>query len=65
MRYVTALVVGVLALALAGPVPAQDLPKVTVAMSGWTGFAPLSLAEKAGILKNESGIMGWRLRCGA
>src|SRR5437773_8585488 len=32
------------------PVPAQD-PKVTIAMSGWTGFAPLSLAEKAGLFK--------------
>ena len=32
---------------------AQDLPKVTVGMSGWTGFAPLSLAEKAGIFKKN------------
>src|SRR5688572_30546923 len=36
------------------PAPvAQDLPKVTVGMSGWTGFAPLSLAEKAGIFKRN------------
>ena len=34
------------------PVPAQD-PKVTIAMSGWTGFAPLSLAEKAGLFKKH------------
>ena len=53
MRHVTALVAGVLALAFAGSAPAQDLPKVTVAMSGWTGFAPLSLAEKAGIFKKN------------
>src|SRR5881397_2966045 len=53
MRHVTALVTGVLALAFAGTSPAQDLPKVTVAMSGWTGFAPLSLAEKAGIFKKN------------
>ncbi len=33
---------------------AQDLPKVTVGMSGWTGFAPLSLAEKAGSLPPDS-----------
>src|SRR2546430_15248760 len=33
--------------------PAQDLPKVTVAMSGWTGFAPLTLAEKTGIFKKH------------
>jgi NitT/TauT family transport system substrate-binding protein len=53
MRYVAALVAGVLALAFAESAPAQDLPKVTVAMSGWTGFAPLSLAEKAGIFKKN------------
>ena len=32
---------------------AQDLPKVSIGMSGWTGFAPLSLAEKAGIFKKN------------
>ena len=32
---------------------AQDLPKVTIGMSGWTGFAPLSLAEKSGIFKKN------------
>jgi NitT/TauT family transport system substrate-binding protein len=36
-----------------GGAHAQDLPKVTVAMSGWTGFAPLTLAEKAGIFKKN------------
>jgi NitT/TauT family transport system substrate-binding protein len=39
--------------ALGAPVTAQDLPKVTVAMSGWTGFAPLTLAEKAGLFKKQ------------
>ena len=34
------------------PVPAQE-PKVTIAMSGWTGFAPLSLAEKSGLFKKH------------
>ncbi|MEP7084817.1 MAG: ABC transporter substrate-binding protein [Betaproteobacteria bacterium] len=38
---------------LALPVLAQDLPKVSIGMSGWTGFAPLSLAEKAGIFKKN------------
>ena len=38
---------------LALPVVAQDLPKVSIGMSGWTGFAPLSLAEKAGIFKKN------------
>jgi NitT/TauT family transport system substrate-binding protein len=37
----------------AGGAHAQELPKVTVAMSGWTGFAPLTLAEKAGIFKKN------------
>jgi NitT/TauT family transport system substrate-binding protein len=32
---------------------AQELPKVTIGSSGWTGFAPLSLAEKAGIFKKN------------
>jgi NitT/TauT family transport system substrate-binding protein len=40
-------------LAAVTPAPGQDLPKVTVAMSGWTGFAPLSLAEKAGLFKKH------------
>src|SRR6266498_1377689 len=53
MRSVIAIVAGVFTFALAVAAPAQDLPKVTVAMSGWTGFAPLSLAEKAGIFKKN------------
>src|SRR5262250_890942 len=53
MRALTSLVAGALALTLVAAVPAQDLPKVTIAMSGWTGFAPLSLAEKAGIFKKH------------
>ena len=39
--------------AFAAPALAQDLPKVAIGMSGWTGFAPLSLAEKAGIFKKN------------
>jgi NitT/TauT family transport system substrate-binding protein len=34
------------------PAPAQE-PKVTIAMSGWTGFAPLTLAEKAGLFRKH------------
>ncbi|MBW6401885.1 ABC transporter substrate-binding protein [Roseomonas sp. HJA6] len=30
---------------------AQALPKITIGMSGWTGFAPLTLAEQAGIFR--------------
>jgi NitT/TauT family transport system substrate-binding protein len=43
----------VLIAAIAAPALAQDLPKVSIGMSGWTGFAPLSLAEKAGIFKKN------------
>jgi len=52
MRIAAVLLAAVL-VALAVSAPAQDLPKVTVAMSGWTGFAPLSLAEKTGIFKKH------------
>jgi len=45
--------IAVLLAALALPAVAQDLPKVAIGMSGWTGFAPLSLAEKAGIFKKN------------
>ncbi len=34
------------------PLGAQE-PKATIAMSGWTGFAPLTLAEKAGLFKKH------------
>jgi NitT/TauT family transport system substrate-binding protein len=30
---------------------AQAMPKITIGMSGWTGFAPLTLAEQAGLFK--------------
>ena len=45
-------VVAALAAALwAGHAPAQE--KVVLGMSGWTGFSPLSLAERAGIFKKN------------
>ncbi|MFJ5380948.1 ABC transporter substrate-binding protein [Cupriavidus sp. CER94] len=37
---------------LAAPAHAQNTP-VTIGMSGWTGFAPLTLADKAGIFKKH------------
>ena len=52
MRIVAVSLAVLLALAVA-PAPAQDLPRVTVAMSGWTGFAPLSLAERSGIFRKH------------
>ncbi len=39
-------------LVAAAPVFAQDT-KVTIAMSGWTGFAPLTLANEAGLFKKN------------
>ncbi len=48
-----ALAAGLLgAVALAGPALAQET-KVTVGLSGWTGFAPLTLAKEAGIFKKN------------
>ena len=48
-----ALLTTALCAALLGlPVHAQDT-KVTIAMSGWTGFAPLTLANEAGLFKKN------------
>jgi len=44
---------GAAALAMPGIVRAQDMPKIKIGMSGWTGFAPLTLAEKAGLFKAQ------------
>ena len=48
-RFVTPLV-GAAALLVGAPSVAQDTP-VAVAISGWTGFAPLTLAKEAGLFK--------------
>lgn len=42
----------IIALAAATPVLADDV-KVGVGISGWTGFAPLTLAKEAGIFKRN------------
>ncbi|MET0541833.1 MAG: ABC transporter permease, partial [Variovorax sp.] len=39
-------------LCAAGAAHAQDT-KIALGMSGWTGFAPLTLADKAGIFKKN------------
>ena len=44
---------GAAVLAMPAIVRAQDMPKVKIGMSGWTGFAPLTLAEKAGLFKEQ------------
>jgi NitT/TauT family transport system substrate-binding protein len=41
----------VLAVAFGGNAWAQSSPKVVIGMSGWTGFAPLTLAKEKGIFK--------------
>lgn len=40
-----------LVLATPAALRAQALPKITIGMSGWTGFAPLTLAEQAGLFR--------------
>ena len=42
-----------LAAALASGTPCADDTKVAVAISGWTGFAPLTLAKEAGLFKKH------------
>ncbi len=48
MRIVSALTAAVV-LATAGAAQAQTPTKVSIGLSGWTGFAPLTLAKEAGI----------------
>ena len=51
-RRLATAVLGVLALALAAPTQAQGT-KVGIGISGWTGFAPLTLANASGIFKKN------------
>src|SRR5438477_12704812 len=41
------------AASLAAALPAAQAQKVVLGMSGWTGFSPLSLADKADIFKKN------------
>ena len=41
------------ALLAAGPALAQQETKVSIGISGWTGFAPLTLAKEAGIFRKN------------
>lgn len=45
-------VAGILAAGAVVPVQAQEV-KIVLGMSGWTGFAPLTLADKAGLFKKR------------
>ncbi len=49
------LAIGAGILAMPAVVRAQSMPKVKIGMSGWTGFAPLTLAEKAGLF-TDAGV---------
>jgi NitT/TauT family transport system substrate-binding protein len=51
MRRRDLIATGAAALALPGIARAQAMPKIVIGMSGWTGFAPLTLAEQAGLFK--------------
>ena len=44
---------GLCGLVAPGAAGAQEATKLALGMSGWTGFAPLSLADKAGIFKKN------------
>ena len=44
---------GLCGLVATGAAQAQEATKLALGMSGWTGFAPLSLADKAGIFKKN------------
>ncbi|MDB5802757.1 MAG: transporter permease [Betaproteobacteria bacterium] len=53
-RIATALAaLSALAALYSGHVQAQAPVKIAIGMSGWTGFAPLTLADKAGIFKRN------------
>ncbi len=53
-RILMATVAGaVLVAASAGLAMAQTAPKIVVGMSGWTGFAPITLAREKGIFKKN------------
>ena len=52
MRRLTTIVAAITAGLLAAPAWAEDT-KVAIAISGWTGFAPLTLANEAGLFKKN------------
>ena len=52
VKVASLLAAGACAAGMAGTASAQDA-RIALGMSGWTGFAPLSLADKAGIFKKN------------
>jgi NitT/TauT family transport system substrate-binding protein len=53
MRRRSLFAAGAASLAAPAIARAQGLPKITIGMSGWTGFAPLTLAEQAGLFRAQ------------
>lgn len=53
VKVASLLAAGACAAGMAGTAAAQEVTKISLGMSGWTGFAPLSLADKAGIFKKN------------
>ncbi len=51
-KWVSVVAIGAMGVCLATAAQAQDT-KLVLGMSGWTGFAPLSLADKAGLFKKR------------
>ena len=49
----TVLTLAAAALALCGSAASAQETKVAIGMSGWTGFAPLTLAKEAGLFKKH------------
>jgi NitT/TauT family transport system substrate-binding protein len=52
VRHAATILASIAAALLAAPAQAQDT-KVAIAISGWTGFAPLTLANEAGLFKKN------------
>jgi NitT/TauT family transport system substrate-binding protein len=53
MPRIASAIVAALAAAVSLSAQAQELPKVAIGISGWTGFAPLTLALQSGIYKRN------------
>ena len=52
VKFASLLLAGTVTAAMAFPTQAQEV-KLALGMSGWTGFAPLTLADKAGLFKKH------------
>ena len=60
VKVASLLAAGACAAGMAGTAAAQET-KIVLGMSGWTGFAPLTLADKAGIFKKNGLDVGLKM----